>query len=57
MLKGDWRTDRQYVELKKGTGEIIVRVYLRSVTRLEPLAPFSAIDTNQRTPALDQSSG
>ena len=23
MLKGDWRTDRQYVELKKGTGEII----------------------------------
>ena len=23
-LKGDWHTDRQYVELKKGTGEIIV---------------------------------
>ena len=23
-LKGDWRTDRQYVELKKGSGEIIV---------------------------------
>jgi hypothetical protein len=24
MLKGDWRTDRQYVELKKGSGEIVV---------------------------------
>ena len=23
-LKGDWRTDRQYVELKKGNGEIIL---------------------------------
>jgi hypothetical protein len=23
-LKGDWRTDRQYVELKKGTGEIVI---------------------------------
>ncbi len=23
-LKGDWRTDRQYVELKKGNGEIIM---------------------------------
>ncbi len=23
-LKGDWRTDRQYVELKKGNGEIVV---------------------------------
>jgi thiol-disulfide isomerase/thioredoxin len=23
-LKGDWRTDRQYVELKKGSGEIVV---------------------------------
>jgi thiol-disulfide isomerase/thioredoxin len=23
-LKGDWHTDRQYVELKKGTGEIIL---------------------------------
>src|SRR5262245_38415630 len=23
-LKGDWRTDRQYVELKKGSGEIVL---------------------------------
>ena len=23
-LKGDWHTDRQYVELKKGSGEIVV---------------------------------
>src|SRR4029077_11725544 len=23
-LKGDWHTDRQYVELKKGNGEIVV---------------------------------
>jgi len=23
-LKGDWRTDRQYVELKKGSGEIVM---------------------------------
>jgi thiol-disulfide isomerase/thioredoxin len=23
-LKGDWRTDRQYVELRKGSGEIII---------------------------------
>jgi thiol-disulfide isomerase/thioredoxin len=23
-LKGDWRTDRQYIELKQGTGEIIL---------------------------------
>ena len=24
MLKGDWRTDHQYVELKKGNGEIVL---------------------------------
>jgi hypothetical protein len=24
ILKGDWRTDRQYVELKKGSGEIVM---------------------------------
>jgi len=23
-LKGDWHTDRQYVELKKGSGEIVL---------------------------------
>ena len=23
-LKGDWHTDRQYVELRKGTGEIVL---------------------------------
>jgi hypothetical protein len=23
-LKGDWHTDRQYVELKKGSGEVVV---------------------------------
>ena len=44
-LKGDWHTDRQYVELKKGSGEIVLPFTAR---RGEPRHATRAVGTCRR---------
>ena len=61
-LEGDWRSERQYVELRKGTGKIVlpftageVNLVMQPDLRAVPRLPCCWMGSQSATPAVQTS--